>query len=351
MWMKFSSRRNDHYMIKIYVGGVNAISGEPAVEDAATKLRRQAKLAKVGVNSHISPLQDYIVVPGQLWLDGIADSDGTVRQFVAMPFGSGHSVEAQITGKDTTGGIQIEVTPYKPQTIPKFTLPSKVGSFEIFVKTVTGKTLKFGVELSDTIKDLMYRIRDVEDVSFAEQRLVYNGRQPDDHQTLLECGIREEATLHLVGRLLGGVQPREHQMSIAAGGKIHQSITADNLGTDWLPGRTTVFNVQILNSAVYKSVTGEAPPTKPVDPCIYEHYDLPFFKLYEEPSGIHGDFGLVKSVAQIDGKSDAETKPRTVIIANGHDSVGIGNPKGPFREFRTVADLEKELGQVHVASF
>lgn len=35
-----------------------------------------------------------MVSPEQPWLDGIADGDGTVRQFVAMPLGSGYSVEA-----------------------------------------------------------------------------------------------------------------------------------------------------------------------------------------------------------------------------------------------------------------
>jgi hypothetical protein len=55
------------------------------------------------------------VIPEQPWLDGIADSAGTVRQFVAMPFGSGHSVEHQVTGKDSVGSIQFEITPYAPR--------------------------------------------------------------------------------------------------------------------------------------------------------------------------------------------------------------------------------------------
>src|SRR5687767_9908440 len=101
MWINFTCHQQQDYMIKIYVGNVNAVSGEPAIETAATKLRRQQNKATN------KSLQDYVVVPGQLWLDGIANSDGTVRQFVAMPFGSGHSVEHQITGQDAAGGIQI----------------------------------------------------------------------------------------------------------------------------------------------------------------------------------------------------------------------------------------------------
>lgn len=72
MWIKLRCNTGQGYMIKIYVGGVNAISGEPAVEDAATRLRRQTKLAahKAADNKRYhdtksSPLQDYVVVPGR----------------------------------------------------------------------------------------------------------------------------------------------------------------------------------------------------------------------------------------------------------------------------------------------
>lgn len=129
-------------MIKIYVGGVNAISGEPAVEDAGTRLCCQQKLSE----GH--SLQDYVVVPGKQWLDGIAQSDGIVRQFVAMPFGSGHSVEHQVTGKDAAGGIQIEVTPYqeppRPKTVPFNYVPSTNHS--ICASTLTHKHIELNLD-------------------------------------------------------------------------------------------------------------------------------------------------------------------------------------------------------------
>jgi hypothetical protein len=64
MWINFSCSDTQNYLIKIYVGEINAISGEPAVEDAGTKLRRQAKHAKYTANG-TDTLQDYIVVPQQ----------------------------------------------------------------------------------------------------------------------------------------------------------------------------------------------------------------------------------------------------------------------------------------------
>lgn len=103
MWINFNTRRP--YAIKVHVGGVNAVSGEPSVENAATQLRRQTRLSRG------ETIQDYVAVPNQLWLDGITAEAGKVRQFVAMPMGSGYSVEKQITGEEVTGGIQFEITP------------------------------------------------------------------------------------------------------------------------------------------------------------------------------------------------------------------------------------------------
>jgi hypothetical protein len=98
-------------------------------------------------------------------------------------------------------------------------------------------------------------------------------------------------------------------MSIAAGGRIKQVIQKDTYPNNWLSNQTTVFNVQILNSAEYKSVTGNQPPSKPIDAQTYADNGMPFFDMYEEPSGISGDFSMVKSVAQIDGIEEKSVKP------------------------------------------
>ena len=58
--------------------------------------------------------QDYVVVPGQPWLDGINAGNGSIRQFVAMPLGMGYTVEGQITGEETHGGLQLCVFDPKP---------------------------------------------------------------------------------------------------------------------------------------------------------------------------------------------------------------------------------------------
>lgn len=75
MWIDFKA--NVPFMIKIYCGGVNVVSGEHASEGTETKQRR-AKLLEQG-----KPIQDYVVVPEQRWLDGVAIQSSVVRQFVA----------------------------------------------------------------------------------------------------------------------------------------------------------------------------------------------------------------------------------------------------------------------------
>lgn len=142
-------------------------------------------------------------------------------------------------------------------------------------------------------------------------------------------------------------------MNIAAGGKIKQGIVRDNFGESWQSGRTTVFNVQILNSAVYHSVTGETQPTRPIDAKRYKQLGYPFFDMYEEPSGISGDFGKVESIGQIDKKNDGVVTPKVVKIGTqaAQVPVGLTNPNGPLRDFRTVGDLEREYGEYHVVEF
>ncbi|KAF8540479.1 hypothetical protein BDD12DRAFT_804492 [Trichophaea hybrida] len=90
MWIQFKSLAKS-FAVRVNVGKVNVISGL-TLDEKAVK-------------------QDYVVIPGQPWLDGIAIEPGVVRQFVAMPLGSGYTVEGQITGDEKFGGFQIEVTP------------------------------------------------------------------------------------------------------------------------------------------------------------------------------------------------------------------------------------------------
>lgn len=94
MWISFGAHQYP-FAVKIATGKVNAVSGRSWSYDLAR-----------------DP-QDYVVLPRQPWLDGYAVEKGVVRQFVAMPLGSGATVEEQITDEAEWGGLQILAYPLK----------------------------------------------------------------------------------------------------------------------------------------------------------------------------------------------------------------------------------------------
>lgn len=134
MWINFDPSGGKRYAVRPFLGGVNGITGDGTMSDMATLLRRLNS-----VTSH----QDYLVIPDQPWLDGIATSPGIVKQFVATsmtaprraraaprdmskdhqqqdegvdPVASddqpiGGTIEWQVTGQDAVGGLQLQLIP------------------------------------------------------------------------------------------------------------------------------------------------------------------------------------------------------------------------------------------------
>jgi hypothetical protein len=107
LWINFNpsfiAERGTAYpfAIKIAAGKINAVSGQP------------------WTNPLSGNPQDYMVSTKQPWLDGYSVAKGIIRQFVAMPLGTGYSAEEQLTGKAEHGGIQVIVYPMKAEVFEK----------------------------------------------------------------------------------------------------------------------------------------------------------------------------------------------------------------------------------------
>ena len=214
LWIRlygtFISTRETYYpfAVKIATGKINAVTGEAWAD---------------GISE--AP-QDYVVIPKQPWLDGYTVEKGFIRQFVAMPLGSGYSAEEQITGEAEHGGIQIIAYPMKREV------------FE---------------ERFPEVKDSDIRVRS----KMKSPKAMGTERAP--------------------------------AMGLAPGGRMKQEIYIDPYGIDdWDTGKFSRCFIAIANSLVWRSITGENPPTMPPTAEEYTRMDLPWFDYYDDAPAVDG---------------------------------------------------------------
>lgn len=220
LWINFSG--NYPMAIKVAAGKINAVTGE-AWSDGLSGLP-----------------QDYVVVPTQPWLDGYSVEEGLIRQFVAMPLGSGYSAEEQITGEAEFGGIQLIAYPMKAEFYERLQ---------------------------------------------AERRKVARKRKSAPMMCSEELAAPCES------------------MGLAAGGLMRQVIHTDPHGIHaWDRAHTSRCFVHLLNSEHYQGITGHKPPHPPLSKAEYQKQGIPWFEHYaDRRPGLPGSTTLagVKSIKEV----------------------------------------------------
>lgn len=242
LWLNFGSTNVDQrarypFLIRVAAGKINAVTGDPWADHTTVTGKPDE--------------QDYMVVPGQPWLDGFAVEKGIIRQFVAMPLGSGYSAEEQLTGEAEWGGIQIQVHPMR--------------------------------------------------------RSVFERRFPQrEPQTLAR---RFRSSTPMMWMAADAPVAASAEMGLAPGGRMTQKIHQDPFDpSDWdLDTRARCF-VHLTNSMVWRSITGQEPPTTPPTAAEYDQHGLPWFAHYSDQPALEGSAVLdkLKSVASL-GKHKGDT--------------------------------------------
>jgi len=241
LWINFSSnyiskhRTEYPFAVKIATGKINAVTGD----------EWQNKLSQYP--------QDYMVAPEQPWIDGYCVEKGLIRQFVAMPLGSGYSTEEQLTGKAEHGGLQIIIFPMK--------------------------------------------------------KSVFDKRFPERDERFQESDIRYSLCYSVC---------ESPDMGLAPGGKMKQEIYDDPYGYEvWDQNISSRCFVHLANSLVWRSITGNEPPTVPFTSKEYTRAGLPWFDYYnEEALPVNGSDKLngMKSVAQLGKQKGGNPLPENESV-------------------------------------
>jgi tetratricopeptide (TPR) repeat protein len=298
LFLEFKGEKWRPCIAKVAVGRINAVTGEAYDE----KVRKHK--------------QDYLVIPDQKWLDGINSGEGRVGQFVAMPLGKGYTVEAQVTDEETHGGFQI--TAFDP----------KKGRFPD----------------EDPAEEERRRLRAAKRKSTEETGgILYSAEHPG---AVYGAAVRPRDDW---AKLFEEKETEVVEMGIAKGGHIKQEIVEDTYGAEsWDEASKGSIVIHLVNSRVYRDITGNDAPPTPITADEYRKQNIPWFDAYDENSPALMPGKILQHVESI--ASLEKIKGETVET---HDSINIEPDrlrkiKTPNKEERITALIHRAADSLHL---
>ncbi|MGW1892699.1 hypothetical protein ACWCP6_21045 [Streptomyces sp. NPDC002004] len=228
MWLSFAGTV-DPAALQVGVGKVCAVSGKPWSD----RLSRDP--------------QNYVVLPRQPWLDGINSGKGTVRQFVAVPLGMGATVEGQVTGEETWGGVQLQSFPLSGGALAAWREEQRRAA-EAARTAAPPPTAGFGAMAPMSAP----------------------------------AGPVPPPMAAAPAAPSGGVPRAAAAMGLGVGGSMRQEVYRDDRpASDWAAEPSGRVFVHLVTPPEWRRITGEAAPPSPVDRAAYTRAGLPWFDYYD----------------------------------------------------------------------
>ncbi|MGW1750797.1 hypothetical protein ACWCRD_35345 [Streptomyces sp. NPDC002092] len=222
MWLSFGGTA-EPAALQVGVGKVCAVSGKPWSD----RLSRNP--------------QNYLVLPRQPWLDGINSGKGTVRQFVAVPLGLGATVEGQVTGEETWGGVQLQSFPLREARLAEWREEERRRS-----------------------------------------ELRRSSMSAGGYGAALPMAAAAPGGPAPAAAPAGGARPAA-AMGLGVGGSMRQEVYRDDRPlADWAEEPAGRVFVHLVTPPEWRRITGEAPPPSPVNRAQYTRAGLPWYDYYDQ---------------------------------------------------------------------
>jgi hypothetical protein len=240
MWLSFAGT-TEPAALQVGVGKVCAISGRPWSDRLSGRP------------------QNYVVLPRQPWLDGIKSGKGTVRQFVAVPLGLGATVEGQVTGEETWGGMQLQTFPLNDRELAK------------------------------------WREQRAQEERLRAQR--FRSMPPPGYGAAMPAA---PAAAPAYAAAPAAAPRGGAAMGLGVGGSMRQEVYKDDRRPgDWAERPAGRVFVHLVTPPEWRRITGEAPPPSPVDRAAYTRAGLPWFDYYDEDAEDVGPTETLKGVQPV----------------------------------------------------